>query len=161
MSPTKFRLNPTYCSGADVVWLFPRWPPWRPSWILERNDFNYSESLYRSNASHRVSAQSNLQFWRRCCLKISRSWISKWNDFRNSESLCCSDASHQVSAQFNLWFGMRSFEEFQDGRLGRILRQQNVTILAIRDLHVATMPPTKFQLNQTYGSGGYVENVKS
>ena len=33
-------------------------------------------------------------------------------------------------------------------------------ILAILNLHVATMPPTKFQLNPTYGSGGNVENVK-
>ena len=35
------------------------------------------------------------------------------------------------------------------------------TILAILNLNVATMPPTKFQLNPTYGSGGDVENVKS
>ena len=34
-------------------------------------------------------------------------------------------------------------------------------ILAILNLHVATMPPTKFQLNPTYGSGGAVEKVKS
>ena len=31
---------------------------------------------------------------------------------------------------------------------------------AILNLHVATMPPTKFQLSLTYGSGD-VENVKS
>ena len=29
------------------------------------------------------------------------------------------------------------------------------------NLHVATMSPTKFQLNPTYESGGDVENVKS
>ena len=45
-----------------------------------------------------------------------------------------------------------SFEEFQDGHHG---------ILAILNLYIATMPPTKFQLNPTYGSGGDVENVKS
>ena len=49
-----------------------------------------------------------------------------------------------------------SFEEFQDGHLG----YQNGTILAILNLHVATMP-TKFQLNPTYGSGEDVKNVKS
>ena len=48
------------------------------------------------------------------------------------------------------------FEEFQDGHLG----YRNRTILAILNLHVATMPPTKFQLNPTYGSGD-VENVES
>ena len=50
-----------------------------------------------------------------------------------------------------------SFEEFQDGdHLG----YQNGTPLAILNLHVATMHPTKFQLNPSYGSGD-VENVKS
>ena len=32
--------------------------------------------------------------------------------------------------------------------------------IKILNLHVATMPPTKFQLNPTYGSGD-AENVKS
>ena len=54
-----------------------------------------------------------------------------------------------------------SFEEFQDGPHGGLLGYQNGTILAILNLYVATMPPTKFQLNPTYGSGGDVENVKS
>ena len=40
-----------------------------------------------------------------------------------------------------------SFEEFQDGlHLGYL----NVMILAILTLHVATMAPTKFQLNPGY-----------
>ena len=54
-----------------------------------------------------------------------------------------------------------TFEEFQDGRPDSYLGYQNGTILAILNLHVATMPPSKFQLNPTYGSGGDVENVKS
>ena len=37
----------------------------------------------------------------------------------------------------------------------------NRTILAILNLHVASMPPTKFKLNPIYGSGGDVENEKS
>ena len=50
------------------------------------------------------------------------------------------------------------FEEFQDGcHLG----YQNGTFLAILTLYVATMPPPKFQLHPTYGSGGDAENVKS
>ena len=53
------------------------------------------------------------------------------------------------------------FEEFQDGHPGGHLGYRKGTILAILNLHVATMPPTKFQLNPTYGSGGDVENVKS
>ena len=42
------------------------------------------------------------------------------------------------------------FEEFQDGRYGGHLGHRNVTILAILNLHIATMPPTKFQLNPTW-----------
>ena len=54
-----------------------------------------------------------------------------------------------------------SFEEFQDGHHGGHLGYGNGTILAILNLNVATMPPTKFQLNPTYGSRGDAENVKS
>ena len=51
-----------------------------------------------------------------------------------------------------------SFEDFQDGHHSGHLEYPNRTIL---NLHVATMPPTKFQLNPTYGSGGDIKNVKS
>ena len=54
-----------------------------------------------------------------------------------------------------------SFEEFQNGCHGGYLGYRNETILAILNFYVATMPPTKFQLNPTYGSGGDVENVKT
>ena len=53
-----------------------------------------------------------------------------------------------------------SLEEFQDGCHGGHLRYRNRVILAILNLHVATMPPTMCQLNPTHGSGD-VENVKS
>ena len=53
------------------------------------------------------------------------------------------------------------FEEFQYGRRGGHFGYRNETTSAILNLHVATMPPTKFQLNPTYDSGGDVENVKS
>ena len=41
-----------------------------PSWISEWNYFSNSESLCCSDASHQASAQSSLQFGRRCCVKI-------------------------------------------------------------------------------------------
>ena len=56
----KFGLNPTYHSGTDVVRRFSRCPPWQPSWLSELNKFRNSESLCCSNASHQVSAQSDL-----------------------------------------------------------------------------------------------------
>ena len=40
-----------------------------PSWISEWNDFSNFESLYQCDASHQVSAQSDLQFGSRCRLK--------------------------------------------------------------------------------------------
>ena len=39
-----------------------------PSWLLEQNDFSNSESVCHSDASHQVSAYSNLRFGR-CRLK--------------------------------------------------------------------------------------------
>ena len=60
----------------------------------------------------------------------------------------------------NSWFQNPS-ENSEDGHYGGHLGYQNGTILAILNLHVATMPPTKFQLNPTNGSGRDVENVKS
>ena len=41
----------------------------RPSWISEWNDFSNFESLCHCDASHQVSAQSDLGFGRRCRLK--------------------------------------------------------------------------------------------
>ena len=69
MPPTKFGLNLTLGLGADLVSRFSRWPPKQPSWIAEQNYFSNSEFLCRSDASHQVSAQSDLQFRRRCHLK--------------------------------------------------------------------------------------------
>ena len=52
MPPTKFQLNLTYHSGADVVSTFSRWPQWQPSWILERNEFSNSKSPLPSPHPH-------------------------------------------------------------------------------------------------------------
>ena len=52
-----------------MVSRFSRWPPGQPYWISEQNYFSNSESLCRSNASHQVSAQSDLRFVRILHLK--------------------------------------------------------------------------------------------
>ena len=41
MLPTKFQVSWPFCSEEEVINKFPRWPPWRPYWISDRNDFNY------------------------------------------------------------------------------------------------------------------------
>ena len=79
-------------------------PQWRPSWISEWNDFSISECLCHSDASHQVSAQSDIRFWRRCRLKNFKMVALA---FSNSESSCCHNAPHLVSAQSNLWFWRR------------------------------------------------------
>ena len=134
----------------------------RSSWISERNDFSNSEPLCRSDASHQVSAQSDFWFGRRCRLKNFKmpSWISEWNNSSNSESQCHCDAFHQVLAQSDLWFGRRCrLKNFK--MAGGHLRYSNGIMLAMLNLHVATIHPIKFQLNPTYDSGGDVKNVKS
>ena len=63
-----------------------------------------------------------------------------------------------------------SFEEFQDAPLvpprpppstGCHLGCRNRTNLAVLNLHVSPMPPTKFQLNQTYHSRADVISILS
>ena len=95
----------------------------------KQNDLSNSESLYRSNASHHVSAQSNLQFGRRCPLK----------NFKMAA----------VAAILDI-----GTEQFQDGCHGCHLGYQNGTILEILNLYNAPMPPIHFRLNLTYGLGG-------
>ena len=43
---------------------------WQPSWISEQNDFSNSKSSCCHNASHQVSAQSHLRYWR--CWKCEK-----------------------------------------------------------------------------------------
>ena len=59
MPPIKFKLNQTYCSGADVIWRFSRWLPWWPSWLSEWNHFSSSKSPCCPDAFHQVSALSD------------------------------------------------------------------------------------------------------
>ena len=144
----------------DVVWRISRQ---QPSWISEQYNFSNCESLCRSDASHQVLAQSDLQFGRRCGLKnfkmatmatsldIRTEWFLQ---FWTSMSLRCLPSSFG-----SIWLMVceeMSFEEFQHGCPGNHLGYWNRTILAILNLCVTVMPPIKFQLNLTYGLGGDV-----
>ena len=97
-------------------------------------------------------------------VRLAGSHLGYWNETIIAIlNLCHCYASRQVSAQSDLGFGRRRcLKNFKMATMEAILNiDRNRTILAILNLHVATMPPTKFQLNPTYGSGGDVENVKS
>ena len=65
MLPTKFRVNWPFGSG-EVKYRCSRWPPWRPSWIFNRNDlFIYLFifwSTSHSDASYRGSCQLAFRF---------------------------------------------------------------------------------------------------
>ena len=99
-------------SSFGSTWHFKNFKMAAPGHLGYRklNDFNNFEFLCHCDASHQVSAQSDLGLRRRCRLKnfkLRPSWISERNDFNNFESLCHYDASHQVSAQSDLGFGRR------------------------------------------------------
>ena len=104
MLPIKFWLNPTFSLGGDVVWRI---------WISKQNNLSNSEFQCRTDATHKVSAQSDLWLWRRYHLKnFKMAALAAISDigtehFCNSKSLCHCDASHQVLAQSNLRFGRR------------------------------------------------------
>ena len=112
MSPTKFQLNPTYHSGADVFLYFQ--DGHRGIHLRYRNGTILA--IINLHVAPRPSAKFGLNltgFRNRCGLKIFKkspwqpSWISERNDFSNSESLCPFHASHQVSTQSDLRFGKR------------------------------------------------------
>ena len=102
-------------------------PPWQPSWISEGN-FSNSESLCRTNASHLVSAQSDMilemsfeEFQYGCDGHLG---YQNGTIFSNSDSLCHCDASHQVSVQSDMVWEML-LEEFQDSHNGGHLGYRN------------------------------------
>ena len=113
------------------------------SWILEQNDFSNSESPCHPNGSHQVFSQSDLPFGSSCGLKIFKiAGVAAILDIGMELFKHCLPSSF-CSIQLKVWKEMW-FEHFQDG--------WNDMILAILNLHVAPMPPTKFQLNRSYDS---------
>ena len=96
---------------------FSRWPPWRPSWIFNRNDFSHFWSISHPDASYQVSSQLAFGFSRR----------SEKKDFQNGHHC---------------------------GHLGFPISR----ILAIFDLQVTLILPTKFGVNWPFGAGNEVKN---
>ena len=109
MTPIRFRLNPTYGLGGDVVWRILRWPPWGRLEYWNRTILAILNLCVASTPP--IKFRLNLTYglegdvlWR-----ISRwpPWISEQSNFSKSESLCRSDTSHQVSAQSTMRFRRR------------------------------------------------------
>ena len=149
MPPIKFQLNPTKFKTRCRLKNF-KMAAWRPSWISERNHFSNSESLSHSAASHQASAQSNLQFGRRCRLK----------EFQDGDHLGYRNGT--ILAIQNLYVAPMPLIKFRLNptyalggdvvwRISRwppwlYLGYWNGMILAILNLHVARMPIIKFGL---------------
>ena len=82
------------------------------------------------------------------------SWISDRNDFSYFWSISHPNASYQVWSQLAFGFRMRSENSCQGVHLGFLIG----TILAIFDLQVTPMLPSKFGVNWPFGSGEEVKN---
>ena len=80
-------------------------------------------------------------------------WNADWNDFKYFCSTKHPNASYQVSSHLAFRFRRRSELDFQDSRHVGHLGFPIGTILAISDLQVILMLPTKIQINWSFGSG--------
>ena len=102
---------------------------------------------------------------------MAANWISNWNDLSYFLSTSHPDDSYQVPSQLAFRFrrikkrkiGLLVQEkerkiDFQDGRNGGHLGFPIRMILAIFDLQVIRMLPTKFQVNWPSGSGEQANN---
>ena len=118
------------------------------SWLSEQTTFSNSESLCCSDASHQVSVPSNLRF-RRCRLKnFKMADMAATLDIRtdNSES-----PEPPVKFRQNLTHPSRvecQLMVFKMATMSTILDiGTDWATLAVLNLHVTLMPPTKFQFN--------------
>ena len=113
-------------------------------------------SSSRPNTSYQVSSQ--LAFWfRRSKNRFLRwclwqpSWISNQNDFSYFWSTSCQDTSYPVFSQLTFQFKRRSTKLIF--KMAAISDFRSEWFLAIFDLWVVLILPTKFQVNWPFGSG--------
>ena len=128
-----------------MVSRFSRWPPRRPYWKAELNDFSDSESLrcFPLNPTYGlggvvVEDGGHLIYRSGTILAILNLHVARFRSIR-----------------LTVWEYM-TFEEFQDCRHGGHLGYRNRTILAILNLYLAPMPPILCRLNLTNDLVGYV-----
>ena len=126
-----------------------------------QKDFSNSESLYRSDASHQVSSQSE---------GLGGDEFEEFQDGHHSSHLGYQNGmilailylyvTPMLTIKFllNLTYGLigDEFEEFQDGHSSSHLGYLKGMILTILNLYIFSVPTIKFLLNPTYGLGGDV-----
>ena len=158
--------NTSYQVWSQLAFRLRKWSgkkPWQPSWISDRNNFSYFWSTSHPNASYRVNWHLSLgeeaknRFWRWPPWRPS--WIYDRHDFSYFWSTSHPNASYQVSSQLAFRCRRRSEKiDFQDGSHGGHLGYPIGTILAIFDLQVTLMLPTKFRVNWLLGLGEEAKN---
>ena len=156
--PTKFWVSWCLGSGDEGQNRSSRWPPWRPSWNSNRNNFSYIWSTCYPDASYK--------FWSNG-LSIQKK--KRKIDFQDGGHL--GFLIRTILAIFDLQITIilhtkfesvvlsvqetkRAKKDFQDGHRGGHLGFPIGMILAIFDLQVTLILPTKFWVNWLRGVRG-------
>ena len=148
MPPTRFWLNQTYHSGADVVWRFSRWL----QWTSEQKDFSNSESLCLPSNCGSIQ----LKVWEKMLFEEFQDGnIGDHLGYHNRTILAILNfhATQLPPAKFGLNPTQHSGTDMV-WRFSRWLSWwpswiPELLIFAILNLRVPSMPPKKFQLNPT------------
>ena len=159
MLRTKFRVNWPFGSGEEAKNRFSKWPPW----ISDQNDFSYFDLnvtlMLPTEFQVNWPLSSGEEGKKKKIFKmaIMASWFSNRKDFSffwaTSLMLPTKFKSTGLSVQEK-----KQKIDFQDSIHSGHLGFQIVIILAIFDLQVTLMLPTKFQVNRLFGSGEEVKN---
>ena len=136
--------------------------PWGLAWITVQNDFSYFWPTSCPETSYQVWV--NLPF---CSGKEIQNRFSRWQLWKPSSNSNQNDFGFFFFIYKWLWYFLPSFEstdrsvqaqkfkiDFQDGGSGGQLGLLIRTILAIFDLLVIPILPTKFWVNWPKGVGG-------
>ena len=161
---TKFRINWPFGPGQKAKNRFSRWPPWRPSWISDRNYFSYFFNCVTPMLPTKFRVNWPIGSEEKAKNRFSRwtpwqpSWTSNRNDFCSFFYL---HVTPMPPIKFRvIWNSVHEKKikiDFQDGHHGGQLGFPIGTILAIF-IYVTPMLPTKFRVSWPFGSREEAKN---
>ena len=157
MLPSKFGVNWPFSSGEEAKNRFSRW---RPSWISDQHNFSYFWSTSHPMLPSKFGVNWPFGSGEEVKNRFSRwrpwrpPWISDRHEFSYFWSTSHSDASYQVVESIGLSVREKKQKiDFQDSGQGSHLGFAIVMILAIFDLQVTLMLPTKYRVNWPWSVG--------
>ena len=159
MLSTKFQVKWRFGSGEEAKNRFSRWPPWRPSWISDRNDLKHFDLQVTPMLLSKFQVN-----WLLCSgdeAKNRFSRISDWKEFSYFDLQVTQMLPTKFQSVGVLVQEKKRKIDFQDGRHSGHLRFPIRRILAVFDLQVTLMLPTKFRVNWPRGVGGVGFKSKS